>query len=101
MGDQILNLASITKVWSIPGSREKLNSNSLGLLCCFKSLFLKLQVKDLAEFFIVEILKVKCIFHRESSGESRVRALQHLFHLVLVAQEENTSILTRCALNSC
>src|SRR5436190_11684489 len=100
MGDQILDLASITKVWSISGSRKKLNGNSLGLLCCFKPLFLKFQVKDLSELFIAEILKVKCVFHWKSSGESWIGALQHLFHLVIVAQEEYTSILTWCTLNS-
>ena len=71
----------------------------LGLVFRLKSNPLELEVKDLTDLSIIEVFKHERRFQWEPPRKAGIDISKHVFHLVLVTQQQHTSVFACGALN--
>jgi hypothetical protein len=91
---QNVDLASVSKIWPVAHPAKNIQGDASSLLCSREILGLELSVEDDCHFLIAEVLEQKARADGEASGESRVGLLHHLFHLLLIAKQQHTSVVS-------
>lgn len=94
-----INLSGISKVGPVSGAVEHLQRHILCLVGGTETLLLQFKVQDHAQLLIAEILKRKRRRDGKTTAEARVDVLEHVFHLILVPQQEHAAIVSGNALH--
>ena len=89
-----VDLASIAKIGPVAHSAQNIQGDAPSLFCSRERLSLELSVEDDCHFLVAEVFEEKARGDGEASRESGIGLLHHLFHLLLIAKQQYTSVIS-------